>query len=87
MSPDQLKARLEAYAIPCRRLTEEEVWERIRERAITRFAKMARTFVGRCRKTAIRPDELTRLLATHKPLSVIESNFIRICYQNFFTES
>ncbi|MFO0858992.1 MAG: UvrD-helicase domain-containing protein [Phycisphaerales bacterium] len=74
----RLKHQLEARGVPCRRLTDDEIWEQIRERAITRFARMARTFVGRCRTAAIRPHELAQRLAAHKPLSEVESLFLRL---------
>jgi len=72
----RLTTLLEAGGIPCRRLSENEIWQRIRDRAITRFARMARTFVGRCRKAALGPDDLAQMLNAHQPLSDVESAFL-----------
>jgi DNA helicase-4 len=74
----RLARDLEVCGIPCRGLTDEEIWERIRDRAITRFARMTRTFVGRCRTAAVHPEELDRRIATHSPLSDIETTFLRL---------
>lgn len=79
----RLKHELEAFGVPCCRLTDAEIWEKIRDRAITQFARMARTFVGRCRTAALLPHELSRRLAAHKPLSDVESLFLRLAKSIF----
>ena len=71
-----LQHRLTEYGVQCRRLPEDEIWKRIRDRAITRFARMTRTFVGRCRKACLTPDELRERIARHRAIAEIESTFL-----------
>jgi DNA helicase-4 len=73
---DILRHRLNECGILCQRLPEDEIWKRIRDRAITRFAKMTRTFVGRCRKASLTPDTLRERTARHQAISEIESTFL-----------
>lgn len=73
-----LKESLEKQGIKCRRLSEDELWHRIRDRAIDRFTTACVNFVGRCRKRWLTPDELDELIASHVTLSDIESMFIKI---------
>ena len=53
-----LKSQLEVHGVTCRRLSEDEIWYRIRDRAIDSFTTAIRGFIARCRKLPISPDEL-----------------------------
>ena len=53
-----LKLCLEEQGLECRRLSEDEIWLRIRDRAIDRFTTAAVNFVGRCRKLSLSPEYL-----------------------------
>ncbi len=46
----RLTAELEDRGVRCRRLSEEEIWSRVRHRAVDRFTRAATSFIGRCRK-------------------------------------
>lgn len=74
----RLKACLEQHAITCRRLSEDEIWLRIRDRAIDRFTKAMVGFVGRCRKQSLMPNALHRRIDAHDALSPVESMFLRL---------
>lgn len=73
-----LKASLEGLAIPCNRLSEDEIWHRVRERAIDRFTRATVDFIGRCRKQTLHPGELDELIAFYAPLSPVEGMFLNI---------
>lgn len=75
---DVLCRRLKTCGISCRRLPEEEIWKRIRDRTITRFAKMTRTFVERCRVAVLTPAKLQNQIDKHTSLSDIEATFLRM---------
>jgi DNA helicase-4 len=75
---DTLRRRLEACGITCRRLSEEKVWARIRDRSITRFTLMTRIFVGRCRVAGLSPAALQDRIDRHKSLSDVEATFLRM---------
>jgi DNA helicase-4 len=73
-----LRRRLEGCEVACRRLSEEEIWNKVRDRSITRFAQMTRTFVGRCRAAGLSPAALRDRIARHKSLSEVEATFLRM---------
>jgi len=74
----RLRADLEALGVPLRRLSDEEIWERIRERTLTRFASTLRTFVGRCRKTSSSVETLADRLRRYIPADDLERRYLDI---------
>ncbi len=75
---ERLKVRLEELGVRCNRLSEDELWHRVRERAIDRFTAACVTFIGRCRKRWISPMDLDNMIAAHTPLSNVEGMFLEI---------
>lgn len=75
-----LKSSLEALGIRCKRLSEDEIWHRVRQRAIDRFTKAMETFIGRCRKRWLTPEGLTSLVERHAPLSPVEGDFLQLAH-------
>jgi DNA helicase-4 len=73
-----LKRLLEEYGITYRRLSEDEIWKRLKERAIDRFTKAMVSFVGRCRKLTLSPNELVKMVQSHGVMSPAEERFLRI---------
>ena len=68
---DGLLAQLRSVGIQTRPLAEEEIWERVRERAVDNFSKAMKTFITRCRKRnldAERADCLGRELSSRMPV-------------------
>ena len=78
---DRLKERLEDEKITCVRLSEEEIWHRVRDRAIDRFTGVAGGFIGRCRKLSLSPASLKELIDSYSPLSPVEGMFLDIAYR------
>ncbi len=74
----RLKASLEKLGVSCKRLSEDEIWHRVRDRAIDRFTTSCVTFIGRCRKRWLTSDELDTLIEDHTTLSTVEGMFLRI---------
>jgi DNA helicase-4 len=74
----QLKASLEEKGIPCNRLSEDEIWHRVQDRAIDRFTSTTVGFIGRCRKRSLPPKELTQLVQSYSSLSSVEDMFLDI---------
>lgn len=72
----RLKDALIRLGIPCRQLSEDEVWESVKRRAIDRFTSAVRGFVSRCRKQFVTPDDLDRRLVSHLPISTGEDAFL-----------
>lgn len=78
---DLLKTRIEERGIPCVRLSEDEIWYRIRDRAVDRFTTASVGFIGRCRKQSLSPSELQRLIEGYSPLSPVEAMFLNLAHQ------
>ncbi len=53
-----LKQKLEAFDIQCHRLSEEEIWHRIKRRSIDRFTTVIRRFIQRSRQLSLTPYQL-----------------------------
>lgn len=71
-----LLKRLEEAGVPGRRLSDEELWERIRRRAIDKFTGAVRSFVSRCRTQNTSPDELRQAIVRHEPINEAERLFL-----------
>jgi DNA helicase-4 len=69
---------LQARGIRPRRLSEEEVWERVRTRAVDSFTKAMGQFVARCRKLNLGDDELANRISAHVCRSEAERLFLDV---------
>ncbi len=74
---DLLLTQLRSAGVQTRRLTEEEIWERIRKRAVDDFSQAMRTFIGRCRKRRLDVEGLASLVESHRPALRAEELFLR----------
>ncbi|MFO1389503.1 UvrD-helicase domain-containing protein [Cellvibrio sp.] len=81
---EKLKFNLEQKGIKCTRLSEDEIWSRVKDRAIDRFTKASVRFVGRCRMDSLTPGELKIRIASYKPISQGEGMFLNIL-QSLYT--
>ena len=77
---ERLKNDLLEQGIQCKRLSEDEIWNRIRDRAIDRFTTASVGFVGRCRKQSLSPLELQDRIDSYSPLSPVEGMFLDIVH-------
>ena len=74
-----LKRRLEACKIPCNRLSEQEIWKRIKHlRPIDRFTRVIVQFIKRCRKLSLTPEQLSEKVSNHDCNSDIEQRFLNL---------
>lgn len=73
-----LKRCFEEHGLECRKLSEDEIWLKIQDRAIDRFTKTAVNFVGRCRKLSLSPEDLQNRIDAHSPLSQVEAMFLKL---------
>ena len=62
----------------CNRLADDEIWQRVKERAIDSFTKVMRNFVSRCRKLNLTPDKLKIIIDAHRPCSNAEKLFLDV---------
>lgn len=75
---ERLRHVLEQSGITCKRLSEDEIWERIKDRAIDRYTKASVGFIGRCRKLSMSPQEFLDRIEAHKSLTDAERNFLQM---------
>ena len=75
---EKLKDALQHQGIPCKRLSEDEIWEKICDRAIDRFTKASKGFIARCRKLSLSVSDLKIKIQAHSALTPEESAFIEI---------
>ncbi|BAU13653.1 ATP-dependent DNA helicase RecQ [Leptolyngbya sp. NIES-3755] len=75
---ERLKQSLERCDIRCERLSEEEIWKRIKACPITRFTQVVVGFVQRCRKLSLTPAQLAEKIQAYSSISLIEKQFLEL---------
>lgn len=64
--------------IKCVPLSDADIWERVKQRAIDRFTQAMSNFIGRCRKGLVSAVQLRERISAHDALSEAEHQFIRL---------
>ncbi len=80
---DILARELQSRGVACRRLSEEEIWQRVRVRAVDRFTRAATSFMGRCRKKSWSAEDLASRVHSHESSTASESEFISLAGEIF----
>ena len=78
-----LKQELESCGISCTRLSEEELWNLIKDRAIDRFTRVVKRFIQRARKLSLTPEELSEMVNNHECTNEVERQFLNVA-QEFY---
>ena len=81
-----LKQKLEACEILCDRLSEEEIWRRIKDLVINRFTKAVVGFIHRCQKLSLTAEQLSAIVKNHVCEYQIERHFldyIQVFYKSY----
>ena len=73
-----LKEKLEDYGIRCNQLSQEEIWYRIKDRAIDRFTTVVKEFIQRCRKLSLSPEQLSEKINNLDHDSDVEQCFLNL---------
>ena len=74
---ERLRGDLDRLGVRARRLSEDEIWARVRKRAVGQFSEAMATFAGLCRKRNLAPDDLERMISIHIPLDSAERLFLQ----------
>ena len=82
---DLLKKRIEDEGIRCVRLSEDEIWDLVSDRAIDRFTKASSDFISKCRKQSLSPPQLQELIGSYSPLSSVEAMFLDLAHQLYIS--
>ena len=81
---DQLHHSLtEQIGLQFKRLSDQEIWEKIKDRAINSFDKAMTNFIGRCRKKCWTPEQLKEKidwhnLPTNQDIAGVEHQFLTL---------
>ena len=73
-----LKEKLEDYGIRCNQLSQEEIWHRIKDRAIYQFTTVVKEFIQRCRKLSLSPEQLSEKINNLDHDSDVEQCFLNL---------
>lgn len=73
-----LLSKLQGFGFSCERLSEEEIWSQVKNRAVTRFEKSMTSFVTRCRGLNLSSSNLKARIERHVPASSVESQFLSL---------
>ena len=74
---ETLRSHLKRHGVAMRPLSEEEIWQKIKEEGILRYTKAITQFILRCRQLGWDVKELGTRAEKHDSLNEIESNFIK----------
>lgn len=77
----RLGQQLADAGVRVRRLTDDEIWQRARQRSILRFTEAVAGFVGRCRKQWLTPVDIRDLMLTHYYSGDIERWFVELAVE------
>lgn len=69
---------LEQLGLKPKKLSENEIWQLVKERSINKFTSVIVTFISRCRKLGLTNEALQLLINEHKPESKAEIEFLKI---------
>ncbi|NCR36639.1 MAG: UvrD-helicase domain-containing protein [Microcystis aeruginosa S11-01] len=73
-----LKHKLESLGLPCNRLSEDEIWAKVKRRSLDHFTKAMVQFVQRCRQQFLTTEELENKIFNHNCLEEFESQFLEL---------
>lgn len=77
-----LNATLKEFFPNMKRLSDDEIWNRIKDRAVDEFSKVCSSFIGRCRKMMLSPEDVANLVVEKKyQLSNLEIDFLRMIWK------
>lgn len=74
----RLKQDLERLEISCEKLSDDEIWSRIKDRSIDKFTGVARGFIQRCRKLSLTSEELSEMVNNHDCDDDVEQHFLNL---------
>ena len=73
---------LENCGFAMRRLTDCEIWNRIKKRAVGEFSFIVSQFISRCRKGMISPEDLAGMVNNQfESLPVLQVDFLRVVWK------
>jgi len=74
---------LEDIGFSLEKLTDEEVWRRIEDRALAEFTEVSTTLIGRFRKAGLTPDTVDFKLASYMDSFDNETTFLHIVNESY----
>jgi len=74
----KVKKDLLAHGKVFAKLSEEEIWLRVRHRAVDSFSKTVASFVSRCRQQSLSLEKLELKISNRSDLSPVETKFLEL---------
>ncbi|MEK3984246.1 UvrD-helicase domain-containing protein [Paenibacillus sp. FSL K6-3166] len=78
---DHINSVLIEYGILGRKLTDLELWHRIKNRALDEFSVIVSQFISRCRKLMISPEDLVGIVQKNNNLPALQIDFLRVIWK------
>lgn len=78
-----IASRLEDLGIRCQKLDEDEIWRRVRHRAVDKFTRAVAAFIGRCRKKFWSVEALAKRISSHRSSTNAEAQFVGLASEVF----
>ncbi|WP_099159046.1 UvrD-helicase domain-containing protein [Virgibacillus ndiopensis] len=73
---------LETYFPSMRKLSDDEIWHRIKNRSVDEFSIVCKTFIERSRKLKLDPNDIKKLVVERKnELTDLELHFLRVIWK------
>jgi DNA helicase IV len=69
---------LENAGVRCNRLSEEEIWQKIKDRRIRRSTRTFISFIQRCRQLSLTPEQLAEMVNRHICITESEQIFLEL---------
>ena len=79
-----VKALVISYGMPFDKLTENEIWEKIKERSVDNFTEAVTGFIGRCRKECLSPKQLEARMIQYHSASTTENKFLDVALDIYY---
>ena len=79
----ELLGKLTEYGVSYRKLTEDEIWDKIKKRAIDEFTKAITSFIGRCRKKDLSVEALNKQVQNYSSKLPTEALFLELASNIF----
>jgi len=71
-----LLSKLDELEIPHTKLSEDEIWAKVKDRSLQKLDGVVAGFIQRCRTLDMDGDDLSREIAEHTPISAAENLFL-----------
>ncbi|WP_368293743.1 UvrD-helicase domain-containing protein [Dehalobacter sp. TBBPA1] len=77
----EIGPHLNKFGYGLKKLTDQDIWHRIKDRAVDEFSSTVSQFIGKCRQKMIQPNDLTDIVKRQSNLSELQIEFLRVAWK------